>query len=84
MHCPDAATFLFPVPVSLDFINIGDSSTKVILESLCLFFVLPKRIYTNTVRTRTRTTNINTTGMTMTVDNTPFDCSVLEKKKQKL
>lgn len=50
---------------------------------LCLFFVLPKRIYTNTVRTRTRTTNINTTGMTMTVDNTPFDCSVLEKKKSK-
>lgn len=49
---------------------------------LCLFFVLPKRIYTNTVRTRTRTTNINTTGMTMTVDNTPFDCSVLEKKSK--
>lgn len=48
---------------------------------LFLFFVLQKRIYmyTHRVRTKTRTTKINT----MTVDDTPFDCSSLEKSKFK-
>lgn len=46
---------------------------------LFLFFVLQKRIYTYIVGTKTRTTKINT--MTMTVDDTPFDCSSLKKAK---